>query len=120
MVKVTHKQWEEVVIHESINYTLEKFINIHTLGIQAGGVTNPLNWAKGVVFKHVPMPPIDIIIQEQLNGKVHLSSVEWALMPKYKNFILIEETNIRIPITDVSINETLCEIAISLKMNVKR
>jgi hypothetical protein len=115
LVKVTFKPWEEVVIHETIKYTLSDLIARSTLGVQPGGLAPPLNWAEGIAFRHVLMVPNDEITRELLQGKVHWSVVEWALMPEYKHVIPIADINAKMPVIDVSANAILCEIARALK-----
>jgi len=119
MVKVTFQQWEEVIIHESIQYKLDELIHLQTIGVQAGGLAPPLNWAEGVAFRHGLMPPTDDVVRESLQGKVHWASVSWALMPEYQGVIIVRETNVRIPINDVSANEILSEAAKALKKIAK-
>jgi hypothetical protein len=115
LVKVTFKPWEEVVIHESICYPLEDLIKLCSIGVQPGGLGAPLQWAEGVVFRFMAMPPPDDIVKEQLQGKVHWSVVEWALMSEYKNVVLIRDINAKIPIINVSSTTILCEVAKALK-----
>jgi len=114
-VKVTFKPWEEVVIHETIKYTLSDLITRSSLGVQPGGLAPLLNWAEGVAFNYQPMPMNDEITIELLQGKVHWNAVGWALMPEYKNVIPIADINAKIPVIDVSANAILCEIAKALK-----
>ena len=115
MVKVTFKPWEEVVIHEAIHYSLEDLIKLRSIGVQPSALAAPLQWADGVVFRAVGMPPTDEVVRENLQGKVHWSSVEWALMPEYKNVILISEINAKIPIINVSATAILCDVVKALK-----
>ncbi len=115
MVKVTFRPWEEVVVDEDIFYSFDDLVKLSSLGVQPGGLARPLSWAQGVLFKHQSMPPTDEIVREQLEGKVHWNSVEWALMPKYKNVILIQDINAKIPVIDVSANVILSDVAIALK-----
>lgn len=115
MVKVTYRPWEEVIIHESIEYSLDDLVKMQSLGVPAGGIGQKLLWADGIAFKHSGMPPTDDVVKEQLQGKVHWSAVEWALMPKYENAIIIRETNVRIPVIDVSTNRILTTVAEWLK-----
>ena len=115
MVKVTFQQWEEVIIHEWVQYTLDELIHTQTIGVQAGGLARPLSWAEGVVFTHMSLPPTEDIVREQLQGKIHWNSVHWALMPEYRNIIVLREANVRIPIRDVSGNRVLTDVAKELK-----
>jgi len=82
MVKVTFKLWDEVIIHEEIAYSLEDLVKLSSMGIQPGGLAKPLRWAEGVVFRPGGMPPTDEVVTEQLQGRIHWSSVSWALMPE--------------------------------------
>jgi hypothetical protein len=120
LVKVTFKPWEEVIIHEVIYYSFEDIVKLFSLGIQPGGLAQSLFWAEGVIFSHVGIPPTtNEVAREQLDGKIHWSSVSWALMPKYQAFIPIKDINAKIPIVDVSSNSILCEAAKALKGQVK-
>lgn len=119
MVKVTFKPWEEVIIHESIHYSLEDLIKLQSLGVQPGGLAPALQWAEGVVFRAAGMPPTDETIKEQLQGKIHWSSVAWAFMPEYKNVIMIKDISAKIPIINVSNTAILCDIAKALKNQEK-
>jgi hypothetical protein len=115
MVKVTLKPWEEVIIHESIQLSYEDLTKRSSLGVQPGGLAPPLRWCEGILFASEGMPPTDEIVREQLQGKIHWSSVAWALMPEYKNVIPIQDINAKIPIINVSETKILCEVAKALK-----
>jgi hypothetical protein len=119
MIKVTIKPWEEVIIHESIQYTLDDFIKLCSMGVQPGGLANPLHWAEGIVFRFTPMPPTDDVIKEQLAGKIHWSAIEWALMPKYQQVIMIGDINAKIPIVNVSATVILRDVIIFLKQTAR-
>lgn len=113
MVKVTFRHWEEVVIHEDIEYDLDDLIKNRIIGLREGSITIPLVWAEGVVISRNVLPPTDDVIREQLKGIVHFSAVEWALMPKYRSTLKSE--GITIPIIDASETETLREVAKELR-----
>lgn len=119
LVKVTFRPWEEVVIHESIHYSVDDLIKLCSIGVQPGGLAKPLRWAEGVVFRSSGMPPTDEVVKEQLQGRIHWSSVEWALMPEYKNVIMIKEVNAKIPIINVGATTILCEVVKALKKQVR-
>jgi len=111
LVKITYAPWEEIVIHETIQYQLDEFISKRTIGVPTGGMAPPLLWAEGVVFNRIPIPTNTDIIKEQLKGRIHFSAVEWALMPKHQSFVEIKETKVKIPIVNVSANAILSEVA---------
>jgi hypothetical protein len=46
-----------------------------------------------------------------LKGRMHWASVVFAPMPTYENAVLLQDTNIRIPVADVSGNPTLYAVA---------
>ena len=119
MVKITYAPWKEIIIHESIEYSLEEFINIRSVGVPTGGVGKPLLWAEGVVFDRVAMPPSPDMIKEQLEGRIHFSAIEWAVMPQFTNLLEIKETIVKIPVINVSSNAILSEVAKWLKQSAK-
>ena len=119
MVKVTFKPWEELVIHENIRFSLEEFVKHCSIGVQPGGLANPLQWAEGVVFRATLLPLTEDVVREMLADKIHWSSVEWASMPEYRQAIMIGDINAKIPIIDVSATATLCDVARSLKAAAK-
>ena len=120
MVRVTFRPSEELIIHESILHPLADLTKLCSVGVQPGGLAGPLSWAEGVVFRFSRMAPTDEIFRELLQGKVHWNVVEWALMPQYKQVILLEEINAKIPVINVSTTAILCEVAKALKEKAQR
>lgn len=94
-------------------------MRIRSLGVPTGGLSAPLLWTEGIVFTQSPMPSTTDVIKEQLQGRIHWSAVEWALMPNYKDFFEIQETRVKIPIVNVSANEILSDVARWLKGSAK-
>jgi len=119
MVKVTMRPWEEVIIHESIQYVFDDFIKLCSMGVQPGGLANPLHWAEGIVFRVMAMPQTDEVIKEQLAGKIHWSAIEWAIMPKYQQVIMIGDINAKIPIVNASSTAILRDVIISIKQTAR-
>ena len=64
-MKVIFKPWEEVIIHESIQYSLENLITIRSSGAPTGGLGKRLLWAEGVAFSHSGMAPTREVIKEK-------------------------------------------------------
>jgi len=118
MVEVDFKPWQKIVIHEDIEYKLSDLVKSRVLGLQLGSITPPLVWAEGVIFSRNPMPPTQDIIKEQLQGIVHLSSVEWAIMPKYRS--ALKSGGVTIPVVKVSQNASLRAVAQELKRKHKK
>jgi len=102
MVEVVYQPWKKIVIHEIVKYTLDDLVKLQSLGVEPGGLADALLWAGGIVFSSSTMFETKDVIKEKLEGVVHWSSVEWALMPEYKEVIIIKETNVKIPIINVS------------------
>jgi hypothetical protein len=119
MVKIIYAPWKEIIIHEAIEHSFDEFISIQSVGVPTGGLARPLVWAEGVVFMKIAMPPSPEMIKENLEGRIHLSAVGWAVMPQYKNIIEIKETKVRIPVINVSSNAVLTEVAKWLKHSAK-
>lgn len=118
MVKVSFKPWEEVIIHEEIEYKLKNLTRNRALGLRAGSVAMPLVWTEGVVFSRTVMPPTEDIVRDQLKGIIHYSGVEWAIMPKYRS--ALKSGGVTIPVINVSKNESLTGVAVALKNKQKK
>jgi len=115
LVRVVYAAWEEIVIHESIKHSLDDLVKMQTLGVQPGALGRNLLWGEGVAFVHEGMPPTTDVIKEQLQGRVHWSSVRFALMPEHQDMIVIKETNVKVPIINVSNNPILRTAALWLR-----
>jgi len=102
MVEIVYEPWKRIVIHEIVRYALDNLIKVQSLGVQPGGLAEPLLWADGIVFSRSTILETKEVIEEKIEGVVHWSSVEWAKMPEFKEVIVIKETNVKVPIIDVS------------------
>ncbi|MCK4320519.1 hypothetical protein KAW11_02790 [Candidatus Bathyarchaeota archaeon] len=102
MVEVVYQPWKKIVIHEIVKYALDDLVKLQSLGVEPGGLGDPLLWVGGIVFSSSTMLETKDVIKEKLEGSVHWSSVEWALMPEFKEVIIIKETNVKVPIINVS------------------
>ena len=119
LVKITYSPWKEIIIHEVIEYPLDEYINMRSVGVATGGVARPLLWAEGVVFNRSVMASSPEMIKENLEGRLHFSAIEWALMPQHRNFVEINETKVKIPIINISANAIFSEVAKWLKQSTK-
>jgi len=109
LVKVTIKPWQEIVIHEVIQHELKNLLKLRGLGLQTRELAQPLMWAEGIVFTRAPMPQTADVIKEQLQGIIHFSSFEFAVLPKYQDELKWE--GVSIPVVDISNTEALREVA---------
>lgn len=115
MVQVDYQPWEKIVVHEIIKYSLDDLIKLHSLGVEPGGLAEPLLWADGIAFSKSTLVETKDVIKEKLEGVVHWSSVEWALMPEFKEVIVIKETNVKVPVINVSTHPTYKTVSKWLK-----
>jgi hypothetical protein len=104
MVEFEYQPWNRIIVHEVVKYPLEHFLATHTIGVQDGGVGSPLMWAFGFVFDHIAMPPTEDVIKEQIEGRIHWSSLAYGIMTEYKENI-IRPGRITVPIVDLSNNK---------------
>ena len=111
MVRITYQPWEEIIIHEAVEYPLAALLEMQSLGVPPGSLGRSLMWANGVAFAYGAMPVSDDVIAEQLKGKMHWSSVIYAMMPTHESAAMLQEMNVRIPVADVSGNPTLYAVA---------
>lgn len=102
MVEVVYQPWKKIVIHEIVKYALDDLVKLQSLGVEPGGLADPLLWVRGIVFSSSTMFETKDVVKEKLEGVVHWSSVEWAVMPAFKEVIIIKETNVKVPIINVS------------------
>ena len=111
MVKITYQPWEEIVIHEVVEYSLPALLEIQSFGVPPGSLGRSLMWANGIAFTYAAMPASDDVVAEQMKGRMHWASVVFVPMPTYESAVLMQEMNVRIPIADVSSNPTLYAVA---------
>ena len=111
MVKITYQPWEEIVIHEVVEYPLAALLEMQSFGAPPGSMGRSLMWANGIAFAYATMPVNDDVVAEQLKGRMHWASVVFATMPAYENAVLIQGTDIRVPMVDVGGNPTLYAVA---------
>ena len=116
MVEFEYQPWDKVIVHEVVKYPLEHFLVTHTLGIKEGGIGRPLNWADGIVFEHSSMPPTEDVIREQLQRKIHWSSLNYGIMEEYQNKF-IRQGQVIIPIVNLSNNRVFKTMVKWIKEN---
>lgn len=117
MVTIVYEPWREIVIHEATRFSLDDLVRRRTLGVEAGALSKQLLWAEGVLFTYNIMPVTTDTVKEQMQGRIHWSSVQFALMPEaeLKEFIIIKETNVKVPVINVNNSPTFRTVANWLK-----
>jgi hypothetical protein len=111
MVKISYQPWEEVVIHEVVEYPLAALLEMQSFGAPPGSMGRSLMWANGIAFAYAALPVSDDVVAEQLKGRMHWASVVFASMPAYEKAVLLQGTDIQVPVVDVGGNPTLYAVA---------
>jgi len=110
--------WKKLVIHEIIEYKFDDwFKQIAFSSRTSGGAIPTMQWANGIAFSPVNFPTTNIVMEEQLKGVLHWSSVSFAIKEKFENQIVRENSTINL--VDVSVNEIFRKLATELKKQSK-
>ena len=117
MVKVSFQSLKEIVIHEEVEHKLRNLVRLRVLGLRRDSVAQPLIWAEGVVFTRSLTPPTEDIVKQSLEGIIHFSGIDWALMPKYRS--ALKSGGVTIPVINVSDNPNLAEVGRALRKRSK-
>ncbi len=117
MVEIVYEPWKTIIIHEIFQYNIEMLVNLQALGVPSGQLGSPIYWSNGIAYVHLNMPTTEEIQKEYLQGRIHWRNLFFASMPKYQSVILIPEGNVRIPVLDLSENDTSRSITTWLKKN---
>ena len=76
-----------------------------------------MQWANGVVFSPLNFPATNAVMEEQLKGVLHWSSVSFAIKENFENQIVGESATINL--VDVGANEIFNKLADELKSRSK-
>ena len=115
---ISVEPWTKLIIHEIIEYKFDDwFKQIAFSSRTSGGAIPTMQWADGIAFSPVNFPTTNIVMEEQLKGILHWSSVSFAIMEKFEKQIVRE--NATINLVDVSINEIFRKLVVELKKQSK-
>jgi len=115
---ISVEPWTKLIIHEIIEYKFDDwFKQIAFSSRTSGGAIPTMQWADGVAFSPVNFPTTNVVMEEQLKGILHWSSVSFAIKEKYEKQIVRE--NATINLVDVSVNEIFRKLAVELKKQSK-
>jgi len=110
--------WKKLVIHEVIEYRFGEWVNQIAFNAKSSGGGIPtMQWADGVVFSPANFPATDSVMQEQMDGTLHWSSVSFAIKEKFEKQIVQDSATINL--MDVSVNEIFRDLAKKLKEDSK-
>jgi len=118
MMDISVEPWKKLIIHEIIEYKFDDWAKqIAFSSRTSGGGIPTMQWADGVAFSPVNFPTTNVVMEEQLKGILHWSSVSFALKEKFENQIVRE--NATLNLVDVSVNEIFRKLAVALKKQSK-
>ena len=117
-LEIIIEPWNQLVIHEVLELRFEDWTNqIIASARSAGGGIPTIFWAGGVSFHFATFPDTDTIVQEKLKGRIHYSSVTFAIKEKFEKQITRESGAINF--TDVSHNEIFSKLTEKLRAQSK-
>jgi hypothetical protein len=121
VIQVKHQPRKQVIIHEMAIYdSAQQFVDLLTVGLPPGTISQPLRWINGVLLSFNPLPATtEFIAKERAKGILHWDHVSFAPLEKFIPQI-ISQNNIAIDITDVSKNETFQAISKLLIKKLKK
>lgn len=115
---ISVEPWTKLIIHEIIEYKFDDWVKqIAFSSRTSGGGIPTMQWADGVAFSPVNFPTTNVVMEEQLKGVLHWSSVSFAIKEKFENQIVRE--NATLNLVDVSVNEIFRKLAAELKKQSK-
>jgi len=112
--------YKKIVIHEAIEYRFDDYVDLVLTGARAaGGTTIPIiQWCNGIVFQVVPFNlNSEKVIEQQLEGVVHYSTVSYALKERYEPEVRLALGTLRM--VNASANSNFIAIADMLKQRSK-
>ena len=117
MVKITYNPIKELIIDEIIKYdTVEEWEKLLLPSVQVGQIA--LRWAEGILFHYNVYPHSETTSEDRLKGILHVSDLQYALMPEYIDTRTLEPPGggtYSYLITDVSKTENQVELIKWLK-----
>ncbi len=117
-MEIIIEPWNQLVIHEVLELKFEDWVTqVIASARSAGGGIPTIFWAGGVSFHFATFPDTDSIVQEKLKGRIHYSSVTFAIKEKFEKQIIREGGAVNF--TDVSHNETFSKLTEKLRAQSK-
>jgi hypothetical protein len=117
-LEIIIEPWNQLVIHEVLELRFEDWTTqIIASARSAGGGIPTIFWAGGISFHFATFPDTDTIVQEKLKGRIHYSSVTFAIKEKFEKQIIREGGAVNF--TDVSHNEIFSKLTEKLRAQSK-
>jgi len=117
-LEIIIEPWKELVIHEVLELKFDDWITqIIARARSAGGGIPTIFWAGGLAFHFATFPDTETIVQEKLKGRIHYSSVTFAIKEKFEKQVIREGGAVNF--TDVTHNEIFSKLAEKLRIQSK-
>jgi len=117
-LEIIIEPWKELVIHEVLELKFDEWITqIIASARSAGGGIPTIFWAGGLAFHFATFPDTETIVQEKLKGRIHYSSVTFAIKEKFEKQVIREGGAVNF--TDVTHNEIFSKLAEKLRIQSK-
>ena len=117
-LEIIIEPWKQLVIHEVLEQKFEDWLVHIIAGARAAGGGIPtIFWSKGIAFHFATFPDTEATVQEKLNGRIHYSSVTFAIKEKFDKQVTREGGTVNF--TDVTHNEIFSSLAEKLKTQSK-
>lgn len=117
MVQIRLEPWKEIIFHDAQQLPLKELLHLQAMSIELAQTVTPLTWVDGVIYNTAPMLDSEELGLEQMDGKVHFSSLFFSFMPNYSGSV--RSGRIDIPVLDLSYNTIAKAIASWVKDNFK-
>jgi len=94
MTEFSVQPYKTVTVRSYMKYdNAEEFARALTVSFVkgAGGRVGHLWWANGILFRHFPFAPSDVLSKEYILGNFLIDHIEFTTMPQYKNEIRVDE-----------------------------
>ncbi len=117
-MEISVEPWKKLIIHEVVEYKFDDWVKqISFSSKTSGGGIPTMQWANGVVFSPLNFTATNSVMEEQLKGILHWSSVSFAIKENFEKQIIGESATINL--VDVSANEIFNKLADELKTRSK-
>jgi hypothetical protein len=117
-LEITIDPWKELVIHEVLELKFDDWVTqVIATARSAGGGIPTIFWADGIAFHFTTFPDTETTVQEKIKGKIHYSSVTFAVKEKFERQVVREGGTVNF--TDVGHNEIFSKLINKLKTESK-
>lgn len=115
MVEIEYKPINKIVVHEIIKQPLTEFIRMKARPSNPNIPNIPARWAEGIVFVAGAYPPTPELVNEQVQGTVHWSDMEFAEMEDYQQILTDQDSGGSVRVTNYSSNSAVTALVRWLK-----